>query len=509
MLQALQPASRGQVSTVTSKPPPVGGLNRRDALDQLGESDAIELLNLFPTASDVRSRDGHVEHSDTGETTSVKTLVELHAGTVRKLICITNGKAFDVTSSSPSTLKTGLTAGATDRWATTVFKGRLFLVNGTDAPQSYDGSTWSAPSFSGPTIANLNNVHGHKSRLYFSENNSQSFWYGATDAIAGTLTEFPLYTLGRFGGNLIAIDSITQDGGTGPGDLICFFMSSGEVIVYSGSNPGDASNFALVGVFNIGAPLGKRSVTKMGGDLAVITQDGFVPLTSVLPFGRLKDTAALSDKISDLVESSIKSFGANVGWESTIYPKGSMMLFNVPTSTTIFEQYVMNTTTASWCRFDSMNTEGWALFNDSLYFGGLDGKVYKYTGFSDDGAAIVQDAATAWDYHGERGRIKKFNNVRPMFISGSNLPVSIRLNVDFDDQLPTAVSSGQTADLGGVYDTAVYDAGIYGGGEGVRRDWQGVDGIGYASSLRFRVSSSTQAIRWNATNYTFEKGGVF
>jgi len=509
MLQALQKPTRRQVARVKSVPPPVGGLNARDALDQMAEEDAIDLVNLFPTASDVRSRGGFSEHSDTGETTAVKTLVELHAGSIRKLICVTNGKAFDVSSSSPSTLKTGLTASG-DRWQTTVFKGSLFLANGVDAPQAYDGTTWSAPAFTGPTLTGLNNVHGHQSRLYFAEANSQSFWYGGVDAVAGALTEFPLYTLGRFGGNLEAIGSITQDGGTGPGDLICFFMGSGEVIVYSGSNPGDASNFALVGVFNIGAPLGKRSITKVGADLVAITQDGYVPVTRVLPFGRVKDSGALSDKISRLVSDAVRDWGALSGWESVVYPKGDMLLVNVPTSTTVFEQHVMNTATGMWSRFTEQNGEAWALFNDNLYFAGTNGKIYKAdTGKSDDGNAIVQDAATAWNYFGSRGRNKKFNNARPMFISGSNLPISIRLNTDFDDQLPTAVSSGQTADLGGVYGTAVYDTGTYGGGEQVRRDWQSVTGVGFAASLRFRVSSATQSIKWNATTYTYEEGGAF
>ena len=54
-----------------------------------------------------------------------------------------------------------------------------------------------------------------------------------------------------------------------------FFMTSGEVIVYNGTNPAD---FTLVGVFNIAAPLSIRGVVKLGGDLIVMTKDGYMPL---------------------------------------------------------------------------------------------------------------------------------------------------------------------------------------------------------------------------------------
>ena len=62
-------------------------------------------------------------------------------------------------------------------------------------------------------------------------------------------------------------------------------FSEGDVVVYNGTDPG--SNFFQIGTFKIGRPIGQRPVTQLGSDVAVITEDGYILLTEVLPFGRL------------------------------------------------------------------------------------------------------------------------------------------------------------------------------------------------------------------------------
>ena len=130
----------------------------------------------------------------------------------------------------------------------------MALVNGIDAPQEYDGSTVAALTISGSglTVTNLIDCVVFNSRVLYVEKDTLSFWYTATNAIGGTLTKFDLSRVGKFGGTLMTIATITVDAGDGPDDFVCFITTTGEVIVYAGTDPSSASTFGLVGRFKNG-----------------------------------------------------------------------------------------------------------------------------------------------------------------------------------------------------------------------------------------------------------------
>ncbi len=506
MLQALRPIGRQRVARAVATPPPVGGWNARDALDQMAVADAVVLDNWFPRANDVVSRKGYTLHCDTGEASAVESLHEYHAGTTRKLIAGVGGKLVDVTAATPSTLGTGFTA---NRWRCTNFGGRLILVNGADAPQTYLTSL-SASGFtgSGLTPSDLRDVLAYKSRLFFIENDSQAFWYGGLGAVTGALTKFDLSLVGNFGGNLVGLGAITQDGGAGIDDLIAFFMSSGEVIIYSGSDPGDVNGWALVGVFRIGAPVGAAPL-KFGSDLVAITQDGYVPLTRVLPFGRTQGNAAFSDKIADAATEAVQAYGGNNGWQAFQYPKGSMLMINVPRNAVKFDQHVFNTDTGAWSRFRNIPAHCWALFQDALYFGGTDGKVYQFdSGETDAGVPVACDGQTAWNYFGDRSRLKRFTAARPIFRSETDPGVTMALGTDFDSSITTNPVTTVQPGAEGAWDASTWDQTIWGGALKASKSWQSLSGIGYAGSLRVRVAVVDQRVHWQSTTYVFEPGGV-
>ena len=266
-------------------------------------------------------RGGYALHCNTTEGAyNVETLAEYKAGTTRKLVAGCHGKLIDVTSSTPSTIGSGFT---NNRWKWVNFGAKIFLVNGTDAPQDWDGTTLTATSWSGSglTITNLSDVCVFKERMFFIEKNTQSFWYAsATKVITGVLTKFDLRYVGNFGGTLQAIGTITSDGGTGVDDLLALYFSSGEVVIYQGSDPGEPTDWAIVGRFNIGAPVG-AALVQYGSDLIAITQGAYVPLTKVLSFGRTNPSDLdLSDKISGEVAKVTRTYSGNSGWQAILYP---------------------------------------------------------------------------------------------------------------------------------------------------------------------------------------------
>lgn len=509
MLQPLRHARGSRVSRSVAIPPPVGGWNARDALDQMKAEDAIVLDNWFPAENEIVSRRGYAEHCDTGEGAAIESIHEYAGDGSRVLIAGCNGKLLNVSTSTVSSLATGFTE---NRWHGTNYKDRLFLVNGTDTPQTYDGSSVAGGGWSGSglTDTNLIAVHAHKERLYFIEKNTTNLWYAASAGnVTGTLNKYDVGALGNISGKLVCMGTITQDGGDGVDDLFCAITSSGDVAIFQGSNPGDANAWSLAGIFHIGAPIDAFSTLKVGSDLVVITRDGFIPLTRVLPFGRSTQTNAISDKIAHAAQTAVSQYAANDGWQILLYPAGQQLLFNVPTNATTRHQYVMNTETQAWCRYTGINANCWALFNDSPYFGAADGVVYEWdTGYDDNGAAIVTDAQTAWNYFGDRGSLKHFKMARLLLVSDGQPGLVIGFGADFNTTVPTNTVTTPSDTISAVWDEAVWDVDIWGGAETSNVVWQGITGIGYCGQLRARTSNDDRLVRWRSWTVVYESGGL-
>lgn len=501
----LQPLPRRRPKSLSrSVPPPIRGWNARDARDDMKPDEALLLDNWRPRASDVVTRNGYALHCDTEESGAVETIVEHSAGGYRQLLCAVNGKILNVSTATPASLGTGFSE---DRWNTATMGGYTVFVNGTDTPQKWEGTTLSTAAYTGVTSTDLVDVMAFKRRLYLVEKDTQSFWYGATDAVQGSLTEFNLgATGGGIHGNLVTLGSISLDGGDGPDDYFVAVMSSGQLVVYTGSDPG--SNFSRIGIFEMGAPLGRRCLIKAGPDLIAMTKGGFVSLLQTFPNGTMPPREALSGKIERAIIDAVDTAGNLNGWEALLYPLGEMLIFNVPVTAEVYRQFVWNPSTKAWSRFTGVNAYCWALFNDRPYFGGADGVVYQFdTGSSDAGEPIQTDAKTAWNYFGDRGRLKRWTAARPIFSAEGGVSLSLILNTDFEDRSPTSSLSSTSGVTPAIWDDAIWDQEIWAGGEEVAKEWQSITGIGYSASLRVQTNASGQTIKWNSTQYIFEPGG--
>lgn len=495
-------------------PAPVGGWNARDGLALMDPGDAVTLDNFFPQQGKVVSRGGFASHATGVGSGNVETIAEFHSGSTRKLITAGGGKVYDATSAgAASQLGTGF---SNDRWQTANMNAKIGLVNGADAPQDYDGATFGAMSISGSglTIANLIGINIFKSHSYFWEDNSQDFWYSAVNALGGTLTKFPLSRVGTFGGKLVAMATWTLDAGDGVDDLAVFVMSSGETIVYQGSDPGDAQDWSLVGVYRIGAPLGIRAVSKFGGDLIISTKDGYTPLKQALQRGRVDQRGTISDKISGAVIAAARSWAPNFGWQIVPYPRGNFILFNVPTSSTTFHQHIVNTVTGAWCRFTGLNGHSWGTYNDNLYFGGDDGTVWQADkGVSDNAANITLTGQHAFNYLRDAGHLKRVTALAPVLGGTGDLTVKINVQVDFK-QSPLAETS-YTLSTGAVLEQTWGSIEeewqdieeVWAEFSTIEQRWLSTTGIGYAIAARMEIASQ-ERVEWYATQYLIEAGGV-
>lgn len=503
MRQALRQTQRKRVSPVQTFPPPIGGWNARDPLAAMPITDAVVLDNFFPDTNEVRLRKGSEEYIASGlGGVTVETLAEFNAGGSRKFLAGANGNVYDISTSTPSSLASGFSE---NRWQTTNYERHIWFFNGVDAPQKYDGTTFGATGFTGPTLSTLVQAIGFKNRLFIVKKDTDSFWYTTLNGVTGALTEFKLAGVPTRGGDLVAIDAITSDGGDGVDDLICFFMSSGDVLIYSGTDPGN--DFALIGVFDLGELLSRRSVVRMGSDLVVMTRDGFKPLTRVLPFGRLSDQVNFSDKIDGAVVMAINDHSARDGWEAVLFSRGPMLIFNIPQASG-FVQYVMNTSSQAWCRFTGWDATTWGMFNNDLFFGTVGGKVFQAsTGNDDDGADIAADGLQAFSVFDEGGVQKRFTALRPLFTSGAELSIGMNLSIDYNITAGIPGTTTLAADVP-VWDIAVWDVAAF-AQETAKLAWNTVEGIGYAAAVRYRIETSGQDVSWNGTNIVYERLEAF
>lgn len=502
-----------------SLPAPTGGWDAVSPIAKMPVDRALVLDNWFPTPTDVRVRRGSTPFC-TGLGAGVVDTLMVYNATQEvnsKLFGAANNKIYDASSGTVSTSVSSLNS---NRWQyvnfTTAGGHFLWCCNGVDAPHTYDTSGgWLTPSLSVTTFSgnDIINVNAHKKRLWFVFKNSTVAGFLPVASIAGTVSNFDLGAQFTKGGFLVSMGTWTHDSGYGPDDYAVFISSEGQVVVYKGIDPTDATNWSMIGVFDLGPPIGYRCFDKLNSDLALISIDGLLPLSKAL--GEDRGSAAflaITKNITAAMNTAAQSYRDNFGWQVQAYPKGTYVLLNIPiTEGTQQVQYVMNTLTGAWCRFTGQNANSWVVWKDELYYGSNDGKVYKAdTGGTDNGALIDAMGQAAYNYYGTPGQIKQWKAAQPIITSGADLTAAIGLSTDFKDNAslgtPNSASATQAE-----YDTAIYDTDVYATESSTIADWLSLSGEGYCASLHFRAqkkSASDILMAMNGFNIIYETGLV-
>ena len=505
-----------------SKPGPSGGWNTISDLAEMPPNDAVILDNWFPGPNGVQTRRGSRVHTTGGMGGARVETLFTYAGVAGEVLFgFANDKIYDC--STFNTTATDVTAGSaitSNQWQTINFGGYGIAFNGADVARKYDGSVWSDAVYtgSGLTATNLIQATAYRSRLYIVEKDSMSYWYGATNAVTGALTEVDLSTIFQRGGVLMAVGTWTRDSGNGPEDYFVAISSTGEFLLYQGSDPGSAA-WTIVGRFKMGAPIGRRCLETFGPELVVITQDGLMPLSTVLSRGQIDSgiAAAISTKIQPSFTQAAVNYGTNLGWQVCLYPLGNYLLVNIPVqssgSSVTSWQYVVSTLTAGWCRFTGQNAICWQVFDDVLYFGTGSGTVLEADyGYSDGSTGVSQtngdyinyDMKTAWDFYGaERGRLKQFQMVRPLIQANGPVTATVEAQVDFSTSAPTTtISAGAgSTPWGSPWGSPWGDAQRY------TKDWFSTGNIGYCAAHRFLFQSKTQRFTLSSYDVMLERLG--
>lgn len=531
-------------------PAPFKGLNTVDALPSMDPAYGLSIQNFVCTPQGLSVRQAYRKWA-TGLPASVSSLLPFHGknSTTNKLFAVAGGSIYDVTGGGAvgAPVVSGLTASAPYwQWASqstsTGGNNYLFVVNGTDMPRMYDGTSWTActqsssPSGAGQfkttdnngatvNLSSFNDVIQHQQRLWFVANNSTKAYYTDVASSGGNLYAFDFGPFFPNGGKLHKLATWSKDvGGTiGVQAVLVAISDKGDLLIYSGTSPSGAGTWAIQAQTHIGSPVGKRCTLPYEGDLLLLTQDGLYPISKYLEKGQADTSDALTYKIGPTISQLVSTYSGTPGFELVLNPGENVMLMNVPQSIQANNfQFCFHTQTKGWTQFTGWPAQCFALFNDTLYFGGTDFVALAFMGYQDGasitgigGNNVVATAMSAFatldDQTGAPGFMKQVTMVKPFFVTGSASPtISVGINTDFN-LIPIVGSATVTPGTGAVWDSAVWDSSgsTWVGSLTTYNRWTAVAAYPCSYMAVILSVSATTDTLWTATDLLIKPAGIY
>lgn len=503
-----------------SVPASIKGWDALTSVADMPPDHAIQLINFIPRPGYLEPRRGsQIQATGIGtRTTPVNTIMAYNApiSTNSKLFAVGGNTIYDITAGATAAATT-VNSLSTSWMQYTNFTNAsdtsyLIAANGVDNAVIYNGSTWSNLSITGANASSIIQPAVWKGRLWFALADSTQVAYMSIGAISGTATIFDLGDLMSKGGNITAIATWTIDMKQTVDEFLAFISSEGQIFVYQGTDPSTANTFALVGVYNLGTPIGQRCFLRISGNLWIVTTDGVIPMTEMLSLVEDRSVAprvALTSMIMNAINQQVQLYKSNQGWQFISYPKSTLAILNIPQSPdNVSVQYVMNTITGAWCQFQDLDAQCWEVFNDNIYFGSVDGNVYQWdvgSGdyYNDENLPITAQVQTAFNYFGTRGYIKRFTAIRPIINTDSSVTPGVGLNVDYGVGAPISIPS-TISNSGAQWDVAVWDVAVWPINSALVANWTTVDGIGQCVSIITQVVTNSNG---NANGVTLQLNG--
>jgi len=151
------PVAKRFTATTASLPAPIGGWNARDSLAEMNPIDAVQMVNFFPTPTDVTLRSGYSK-SSIGITGDVLSLLNYSSPSGNTLFGATTSTIYNVSTPTATVSLTGNTSGQWVQTSITTAGGSFMpAVNGQDPMIVYDGTRWqrSATTSTAQTISSI------------------------------------------------------------------------------------------------------------------------------------------------------------------------------------------------------------------------------------------------------------------------------------------------------------------------------------------------------------------
>ena len=479
---------------------------------------------------------------------------EYASGSNQRMYAAQQTKLFDVTANAPVLVKSGQLDGNYSA-AQMANMGGDFLIalndagdfalrtkNGTDWI-TLDGNPAGTPADGASNITydpakippgvtqgkGLVYVWKYRNRLYFIQQSSMNAWYLPIDAVGGVLQPIMLSGAASRGGKLLFGATWSIDAGDGIDDKCVFVTDLGELLIFTGSNPGDVANWRQEGRYQIGAPLGKNAHMLLGGDLLIATVDGIVPVTQAIT----KDSGALdltliTRPIKPLWRDEVEA-KREQHWTMKKWDEYGAIFVATPGGVTPDEMHCLgaNNATGAWFQF-TWDASAFLHMHADLFFGDQRGMIMQAerTGYDDartEGGQIVGTPYVAtlvggWELFQNGAAQTTWHQARAVFTSGAVEPFFPQLTatVDYVINIPQPPQPGPDPGLAEVWDEAVWDAGHWDmpapGKPPIRNTlWHSIGMSGFAHAPIVQVTIAQQArpkVEMIAIGTTQEQGGV-
>lgn len=541
-------SNRPAMNKVATVPAPTGGLNARDSLANMPETDALVLSNWWPQTYGCLVRPGYREWA-TGLPGVVDTLATWAStdGTTKLFAWAgteLGSGMYDVTTrmlpghAAPVPIVDTLSSA---RWETVQqvndAGAHLLAVNGIDEGIVYNATgaqrlayvavppvppavpadfTWY-----GLDSKEVVQLTSHQGRLWATKKDSSVGYYGGVDAIYGEFKPFDFGPQFTFGGYLAFMTTWTIDDGNGAEDHLVAVSSKGQAIVYGGTDPGTITTWSLVGVYFIGEPvIGRRGYFKVGGDIMILTQRGLISMATMLVSTKVNESVSTIKpaKVQLLVSTLVSEFADLQDWELYYNASNNLFLVNIPSKTLGGNrQLAANEVTDAcpWCFFADVDAATWATFNGEPFFGDYQGRVLKFwdgrvdevplSDITTNARAIRAQVQQAYSYFNAPAVQKQVGMYRPNFLVGASVAYNSRIEYDFQVQPVKTPVAIEPEFYSAVWDTSKWDEGRWGGGLYAERLWVQAIGIGSAASLRMTLVAEAE-VAWVGTDYSFKAG---
>jgi hypothetical protein len=301
--------------------------------------------------------------------------------------------------------------------------------------------------------------------LFFIQKRSMSAWYLDINSVGGALLEIPLSGAAGKGGTLLFGAVYSTDAGDGNDDKCVFVTTLGEVLVFTGTNPGDSANWRQEGRWALGRPMGMNAHIQIGGDLMVLTIEGIVPLSVALARDISQtELAMLTRTIKPMWRENVAK-RTTYPWTIARWDEYGALFVTWPGGNPGDRMCaVSNLATGAWCRFIGYDALCFLRHGADLFYGTQDGIIMQgeRTGYDDGNHARKPYLATlvgGWEMFGAPAANFTWHQARANFHSAAGEPFQPQLAaaVNYNIVLPSPPQAGPDTGPLDVWDQGLWD----------------------------------------------------
>jgi hypothetical protein len=531
------PAVRKTVQAQARFAMPIGGLNYRSNFMDFPVTDAYLLDNLIPRTNGLEVRKGWahwVPELDRfqGE---VRSIMVFNGGSEAnsRLFCSDSGtgKVWNITIPEippaealvPAT--NSLRAGEWyDTHFTTEAGNYLCIVSAGAGYFTYSTADgWVdrsalvtfpvGPPADTTTAKDFDFIWTWKNRIWFLKKDTSIAYYLPLDSIQGAAKKFDFGQQLSLGGPLSFGTNWTYDSGAGIDDSLVLVSQLGELLIYQGTDPSNATTFSLKGLWYIGeVPVGRRGFCQHGGSVLILCTYGLITMEDVIA-GRISATdisSGVAGKVNQSLATRISERLNEYYWHITVHPHQALIVLATPiylNELNTYQEMGMNSITNAWCTFTGMDILCSVIWKGQYLFGTRTGGVKLGFHGGQDGTTILGDV----DADDITGRFQngfdafQTPNMNKRMLRIKAYGLVARTGLTFLARFQPEYSLGDDIYAPPVdtrvlpfWDRAIWDEGIWAAGAGSFHQWFGVNGFGKKMSLQFAMRGGGTVL---ATDY--------